>query len=61
MFVFGLLTWLYVVAIQITYPEWLSAPLAHYGIPPFNWRVDDIGVLGFAMAAFGFFTWRLER
>jgi hypothetical protein len=61
MFVFGLLAWLYVVAVQITHPQWLPGPLAHYHIPPFNWRVDDIGLLSFAVAAFGFFVWRLER
>ena len=60
MFVFGLLGWFYTVGIQITHPEWLSAPLAHYGIPPFNCRVDDVGILSFAIAAFGFFVWHLE-
>jgi len=59
MFVFGLLTWAYVVAIQITHPDWLSSPLAHYDVPPFNWRLDDVGMIAFAVAAFGFFTWRL--
>lgn len=60
MFVFGLAAWLYVVGIQITHPEWLSAPLAHYGVIPFNWRVDDVGILSFAIAGFGFFVWRLQ-
>ena len=59
MFVFGLASWLYVVAIQITHPQWLSGPLAHYPIPPFNCRVDDVGILSFAIAAMGFFVWRL--
>jgi len=61
LFVFGLLVWLYVVAIQITHPGWLGAPLARYGVPPFNMRVDDTGLLAFAVAAFGFFVWRLGR
>jgi hypothetical protein len=60
LFVFGLLVWLYVVAIQITHPSWLSAPMARYGVPPFSWRVDDTGVIAFAVAAFGFFVWRIE-
>ena len=60
MFVFGLLVWLYTVAIQIAHPQWLSATLTHYRIPPFNCRVDDVGILSFAIAAFGFFVWRLE-
>ena len=61
MFVFGLPVWLYVVAIQLVYPEWLGAPLSHVRYPPFNWRVDEIGMLGFAVSAFGFFVWQLEN
>ena len=61
MFVFGLLTWFYVVAVQITHPEWLPLKLTHYRIAPFDWRVDDVGILGFAIAAFGFFIWRLDN
>ena len=59
MFVFGLLAWLYAVAVQITHPSWLLGPLTHYEVLPFNWRVDDIGILSFAIAAFGFLAWRL--
>ncbi len=61
LFVFGLLVWFYVVAIQITHPQWLSGPLTHIDIPPFNWRLDEIGILGFATSAFGFLVWRLEN
>ena len=60
MFVFGILAWLYVVIIQITHPQWLLGQLAHYDVAPFNWRLDDIGVLSFAVAALGFLVWRLE-
>lgn len=60
MFVFGLLEWLYVVVVQVTHPEWLPLSLAHYDVAPFNWRVDDLGILSFAISAFGFFLWRLE-
>jgi hypothetical protein len=60
LFVFGLLVWLYVVAIQITHPNWLGLPMTRYGVPPFAWRVDDTGVVAFAVAAFGFFIWRIE-
>ncbi len=60
MFVFGLLGWLYVVVVQVTHPEWLPATLAHYDVPPLNWRVDDVGIVAFAVSAFGFFLWRLE-
>lgn len=61
MFVFGLLAWFYVVAVQITHPEWLPLTLTHYRIPPLDWRVDDIGILSFAVAAFGFIVWRITK
>ena len=60
MFVFGLLVWLYVVAIQITHPEWLGSPFSHIGLPPFNSRLDEVGIVAFAVSAFGFFLWQLE-
>ena len=60
MFVFGLLAWIHVVAIQVTHPNWLMGPLTHYEVPPFNCRVDDIGILSFAVAAFGFFMWQFS-
>jgi len=60
MFVFGLLEWLYVVVVQVTHPEWLAVSLTHYDVAPFNWRVDDVGILSFVISMFGFFLWRLE-
>jgi len=60
LFVFGSLAWAYVVAIQITHPEWLHLPLTHYDIPPLNMALDDTGILAFALAAIGFLLWRLE-
>lgn len=57
MFVFGLLVWLYTVAVQFTRPEWLPMSFSHYDLPPFNMRLDDLGMLSFAVAAFGFFVW----
>ncbi len=61
LFVFGLLAWLYVILIQVTYPEWLGIRLTHYEIPPLNMRVDDVGILGFAVSALGFVVWRVSR
>jgi len=61
MFVFGLLVWLYVIAIQITHPEYLPEELAHLNFPPFNWRVDEVGMLAFAVAVVGFFLWQLNE
>lgn len=61
MFVFGLLVWLYAVAVQFNRPDWLPVPFSHHDVPPFNMRLDDLGMLSFAVAAFGFFVWQLER
>lgn len=61
MFVFGLLVWLYTVAVQLTRPEWLPVSFSHYDVPPFNMRLDDLGMISFAVAAFGFFLWQLEK
>jgi uncharacterized protein with PQ loop repeat len=61
MFVFGLLVWLYVIAIQLTHPDWLSEPFSHVGFPPFDWRLDEVGIIAFAISAFGFFVWQLEE
>jgi hypothetical protein len=61
LFVFGLLTWLYVVLIQITHPQWLPQTMSHIDVPPFSWRLDDIGMIAFAVSAFGFFVWRLGK
>jgi hypothetical protein len=62
MFVFGLLTWLYVVGFQYLYPDWVTggALFSHIGFPPFNWRVDDVGILSFAVSAIGFLIWRIQ-
>jgi hypothetical protein len=60
-FVFGLLLWGYSVTIQLAHPEWLTGTLTHHVFPPLDWRVDDIGIIGFAIAPFGFFTWIISR
>lgn len=61
LFVFGLLVWLYVVVIQVSHPEWLPLQVSHIGFPPFNWRMDDVGMVAFAVSAFGFFVWQLGK
>jgi hypothetical protein len=60
-FVFGLLLWGYSVTIQLTHPEWLPGTLTHHVFPPLDWRVDDVGIFGFAIAPFGFFAWIISR
>jgi hypothetical protein len=60
-FIFALLVWGYVVIIQVTHPCWLSDTLSHHAFPPLNWRLDDLGMIGFAIAPIGFFIWYLSR
>ncbi|MGD0176619.1 MAG: hypothetical protein ABSC50_07325 [Candidatus Bathyarchaeia archaeon] len=60
-FVFGLLVWLYTITIQLTHPQWLTEPFSHLQFPPFHWRLDDVGIIAFAVSAFGFFVWQLEK
>jgi len=60
-FIFGLLAWGYVVIIQVTHPAWLPDTLSHHAFPPLNWRLDDVGMIGFAIAPLGFLTWYLSR
>jgi hypothetical protein len=59
-FVFSLLVWVYVIVIQITHPEWVTEPLSHVHIFPFDWRLDEVGMAAFAVAAVGFFVWQIE-
>jgi hypothetical protein len=62
MFVFGLLTWLYVIQFQFLYPLMVTGgtTFAHLPFPPFNWRLDDVGMLSFAVSAIGFLIWRIQ-
>ena len=62
MFVFGLLVWLYVVVFQYLYPTVITGgtTFSHLTFPPFNWRLDDVGILSFVVSAIGFLTWRIQ-
>lgn len=62
MFVFGLLIWLYVIIFQLLYPQWVTegAAFSHLRFPPFDWRVDDVGILSFAVSVIGFLIWRVQ-
>jgi hypothetical protein len=62
LFVFGLLTWLYVIVFQLLYPGAVTggAPFSHLTFPPFDWRLDDVGMFSFAVSAVGFFVWRIQ-
>jgi hypothetical protein len=59
LFVFGLLTWVYVVILQVAHPEWLSEPLTHIAVFPFNVRVDLTGMGAFVVSALAFFFLQL--
>jgi hypothetical protein len=59
-FVFGLLIWIYVVVIQVTHPYWIYAPLSHVNLFPFNWRLNEVGMTAFAVAAIGFLLWQIQ-
>jgi len=60
-FLFGLLTWVYVVVVQMVHPSWLSGPLTHINIFPLNMRVDETGIVAFILSALAFFLVQLER
>ena len=60
MFLFSLLVWVYVVLIQVTHPEWLTEQFSHVNYFPFNWRVDEVGMAAFGLAAVGFLVWQIE-
>jgi hypothetical protein len=60
-FVFGLLLWGYSVTIQLTQPWLLTESLTHHAFPLLDWRIDDLGIIGFASAPLGFFTWMISR
>ena len=55
LFLFGLITWLYEVTVRIAIPWWLSEPLNHINLFPFNLRVDLMGMVAFVVSAPAFF------
>ena len=63
LFLFGLLTWVYVVILQVTdlvlNLGLMSAPLTHINVLPFNLRVDLTGMIAFVVAALAFFLLQL--
>jgi hypothetical protein len=61
LFLFSFVVWVYVIIVQLTYPDWLRAPCSHVPYPPFNWRLDEVGMLAFGLSAVGFFAWQYER
>jgi hypothetical protein len=60
MFIFGLLVWLYVIGLQFVHPYWITGRFSHLRFAPFDWRLDDVGIVSFAVSAIGFLIWRIE-
>ena len=59
-FVFGLLVWGYVVLVQLVHPDWVTAPFSHVRVFPFDWRLDEVGMVAFAVSAIGFLLWQIQ-
>ena len=59
LFLFGLLTWLYVIAVQMAHPVWVNGPISHINIFPLNLRVDVTGMVAFVVSAVAFFFLQL--
>jgi hypothetical protein len=58
LFVYGLLSWVYGILVQLIYPEWLPLGLSH--LTPWI-RVDTFAIISFILSAAGFLIWRLTR
>jgi len=58
LFVFGLLGWLYIVAIALVHPQTLSRQLTHFAPWP---REDTFGVISFIVSFVFFFIWKLIK
>jgi hypothetical protein len=57
LFIYGLLGWIYGVAIQFNQPMLLPFRISHL----FPWlRVDTFTILSFLASALGFLIWRLS-
>ncbi len=48
------------VGIQLLHSNWVTVPLTSHGFPPFNWRVDEVGMLSLAVSVIGFLIWRIQ-
>jgi hypothetical protein len=58
LFIFGLLGWLYIVAIALIHPETLKLQLTHFAPWP---REDTFGILSFIVSFISFFIWNMVR
>jgi len=58
LFVFGLLGWLYIVAVSLVHPKTLTLQLTHLAPWP---REDTFGEVSFAVSFISFFIWNLVK
>ncbi|MCD6547617.1 MAG: hypothetical protein J7K22_03635 [Nanoarchaeota archaeon] len=56
-FLFGLLVWLYVIAMQIAHPESVNWTFV-YWLPI---RMDFVGEIAFVISFLGFLIWQLKK
>jgi len=57
-FIFGLLGWLYIVAVILVHPQTLELQLTHFT----PWlREDTFGVVCFVISFISFFIWNLLK
>ncbi len=54
-FVFGLLVWIYVIAMQIAHPESVSWTFTSW----LRIRMDFVGEISFLISIISFFVWQL--
>jgi hypothetical protein len=53
--------WLTAVVTQLIDYRRVYLPVSDINIPPLNWRLDNAGILAFALSAIGFFLWQLGK
>ena len=58
LFIFGLLGWLYIVAVSLVHPETLTFQLTYFAPWP---REDTFGIISFAISFVSFFIWNLAK
>ena len=58
LFIFGLLGWLYIIAVTLVHPETLTIQLTHFASWP---REDTFGIVSFAVSFISFFIWNLLK
>jgi hypothetical protein len=58
LFVFGLLSWLYIAAVALVHRETLPIQLTH--LTPWL-REDTFGIVSFIVSFFSFFIWNIVK